>query len=99
MVSPGSAVTRSAVLTIVSSGRSNWTVVTHSGSSLPTGQLLPVVVEVTKLVIVLPPVAGLFTVMEAVAVIDSPIASGPDHVTEPSALNVRPPELATASLL
>ncbi|WP_204046440.1 hypothetical protein, partial [Acrocarpospora phusangensis] len=57
------------------------------------------VVEVTKLVIVSPPVAGLLTVIDAVAVIVSPTANGPDHVTVPSSLNVNPPELATASLL
>ena len=45
-------------------GTRSWTVAVHRGSLPPTGQLLPVVVEVTVLDRDLSPVSGLFTVTE-----------------------------------
>ena len=57
------------------------------------------VVETIVLVIVGPPVGGLFTVTDALSVAVPPIGRSPVQVTDPSGLNVRSPEVVVPSPL
>ena len=63
-MAPGTAVAALAVLVIVRPAVSTTTVAVQPALPLAGAQLLPVVAEVTVLVIVLSPVSGLFTVTE-----------------------------------
>jgi hypothetical protein len=61
---PGAVVPLPTEASMVRPGTRSWTMAVHRGSLPPTGQLLPVVAEVTVLNRILSPVSGLFTVME-----------------------------------
>ena len=70
-----------AVLVMVRAGTRTVTVAVHAGSVLPSGQLLPAVVETAVLTRRLSPRSGLLTVTVKVMVAVWPVARSPVQVS------------------